>query len=187
MTMIDQPAATAAIASARTATDPRAAADARQPRRGPLFWIVRYLPAEITGTGAMVIAGLLATLWTDAAPLIALAALLGEIAGFYAVLAVTIYLELVPVTRTRRRALGKTGVLLVAEFGAAEFLDTLLVRPAALMLGVWLFPDPLWGMLAGKVAADIVFYAVAAGAFTVTARTGLRDGRRTDRTGEGAT
>ena len=74
--------------------------------------------------------------------------------------------------------IGRAIALLAAEFGAAELLDTFLVRPAALMLGVWLVPDPLWGMLAGKVAADIVFYAVAAGAFTVTAKTGLRDGRR---------
>jgi len=92
--------------------------------------------------------------------------------------AVTIFIEQRHVTVTRRRAVGRTAVLLVAEFGAAELLDTFLVRPAALMLGVWLVPDPLWGMLAGKVAADIVFYAVAAGAFTVTATTGLRDGRR---------
>ena len=63
-------------------------------------------------------------------------------------------------------------MLLVAEFGVAELLDTLLIRPAALMLGVWLLPDPLWGLLAGKVVADIVFYAIAAGAFTVTARPG---------------
>ncbi|GAA5088873.1 hypothetical protein GCM10025760_11900 [Microbacterium yannicii] len=183
MTTIDQPAETAAITPASTATDRAAAGGDTQPRRGLLFWIARYLPAEITGTAAMVIAGLVATLWTDAAPLIALAALLGEIAGFYAVLAVTIYLEVVRVSATRRRAVGKTGVLLIAEFGAAEALDTLLVRPVALMLGVWLFPDPLWGMLVGKIAADIVFYAVAAGAFTLTARIGLRDGRRTRRTG----
>jgi hypothetical protein len=82
------------------------------------------------------------------------------------------------VSANRRRAVGRTAALLVAEFGAAELLDTFLVRPAALVLGVWLIPDPLLGMLAGKVAADIVFYAVAAGAFTVTAKTGLRDGRR---------
>ena len=182
MTTIDRPAKTAVIAPAQTPTDRDAAAGATQPRRGVLFWIARYLPAEISGTAAMVVAGLLATLWTDAAPLIALAALLGEIAGFYAVLAVTIYLEMVPVSATRRRAVGKTGVLLVAEFGAAEVLDTLLVRPAALLLGIWLVPDPVWGMLLGKVAADIVFYAVAAGAFTITARSGLRDGRRTRRT-----
>ena len=46
------------------------------------------------------------------------------------------------------------------------------------MLGVWLLPDPVWGLLAGKVVADIIFYAIAAGAFTVTDKAGLRDGRR---------
>jgi hypothetical protein len=69
-------------------------------------------------------------------------------------------------------------MLLLAEFGPAELLDTLLIRPAALTLGVWLLPDPIWGLLAGKVVADVIFYAVAAGSFTITAKTGLRDGRR---------
>ena len=174
MTTMHPPLATIATTSEKTH---QATTDAARPRRGVVFWIVRYLPAEIAGTAAMVVGGLLATLWTDAAPVIAVAALTGEVIGFYAVLAVTIYIEQTPVSTTRRRAVGRTFGLLVAEFGAAELLDTFLVRPAALMLGVWLIPDPLWGMLAGKVAADIVFYALAAGAFTVTARTGLRDGR----------
>jgi hypothetical protein len=195
MTTIDQPfamtatmrerAGTAPTPEAATATTTAEAATATAtatttdvPRRGLVFWIVRYLPAEVAATAAMVIGGLLATMWTDAAPLIAVAALVGEVVGFYAVLAVTIYLEQAQAGATRRRTVGRTGLLLVAEFGAAELLDTLLVRPAALMLGVWLLPDPLWGLLAGKVVADIVFYAVAAGAFTVTATTGLRDARR---------
>ncbi|MGZ8805440.1 MAG: hypothetical protein ACXWZG_09085 [Microbacterium sp.] len=148
-------------------------------RRGIVFWIVRYLPAEIVGTAAMVLAGLAVTIWTTSPALIAIAALLGEIVGFYLVLAITIYAEQAAVSPNWRRAIGRTFLLLVAEFGAAELLDTLLIRPAALMLGVWLLPDPLWGLLAGKVFADVIFYAIAAGAFTVTAKTGLRDGRRT--------
>jgi hypothetical protein len=153
-------------------------ADAGDPRRrGIAFWIVRYLPAEIVGTAAMVLAGLAVTVWTDAPALIALAALVGESLGFYLVLAITIYAEQTSVTPGWRRALGRTLLLLVAEFGAAEILDTLLIRPAALMLGVWLVPDPMWGLLLGKVLADAIFYTIAAGAFTVTARTGLRNGR----------
>lgn len=154
------------------------AADATPRRRGIVFWLVRYLPAEIVGTAAMVIAGLVVTIWTDNAAVIALAALVGEIIGFYTVLAITIYAEQVQVAQTIRAAVGRTGLLLVAEFGIAEVLDTLLIRPAALMLGVWLLPDPLWGLLAGKIVADVVFYAIAAGAFTVTDKAGLRDGRR---------
>jgi hypothetical protein len=152
-------------------------------RRGLAFWIVRYLPAEIVGTAAMVLAGLAVTIWTDAPALIALAALAGEIVGFYVVLAITIYAEQAAIETGWRRAVGRTFLLLVAEFGAAELLDTFLIRPVALVVGVWLLPDPMWGLLAGKVFADVIFYAIAAGAFIVTAKTGLRDGRRS-RAGE---
>lgn len=149
-------------------------------RRGVLFWVRRYLPAEILGTAVMLGAGLAASAWTGAPAAIALAALVGETVGFYAVLAVVILLEQLRVVRTRRRAMVRTLLLLVAEFGAAELLDTLLVRPAALFIGVLIVPDPVWGLLAGKVAADVLFYAIAAGAFTITARTGVRAPRRGD-------
>jgi hypothetical protein len=156
------------------------AADLAPRRRGFVFWVVRYLPAEIVGTAAMVLAGIGVTIWTDNAALSALAALLGEIVGFYAVLSITIYAEQIEVSATWPTALGRTGLLLIAEFGVAEVLDTALIRPAALMLGVWLLPDPVWGLLAGKVAADIVFYTIAAGAFTLSDRAGLRDGRHNE-------
>lgn len=142
-------------------------------KRGLWFWVVRYLPAEISGTAAMVIAGLGVTFWTDNPAAIAAAALVGEIVGFYAVLAVVILLEqqrLTPGRRVGHRVL----LLLVAEFGAAELFDTFLIRPAALLLGVWLVGDPIWGLLLGKIVADVIFYAIAAGAFTVTDKTGLR-------------
>jgi hypothetical protein len=166
--------------AAGPATDAPTGTEVADPpqRRRIMFWIVRYLPAEIVGTAAMVLAGLAVTIWTDAPALIAIAALLGEIVGFYIVLAITIYAEQAAIAPNWRRAVGRTFLLLVAEFGAAELLDTLLIRPAALMIGVWLLPDPMWGLLAGKVFADVIFYAVAAGAFTLTAKTGLRDGRR---------
>lgn len=143
-------------------------------RRRFWFWVARYLPAEIAGTAAMILAGLGVTLWTDNAAVIAAAAVIGEFAGFYLVLAITIHLEQTRLGFSARRALGRTVMLLVAEFGAAELLDTFLIRPAAIILGVWLLPDPVWGLLAGKIVADVVFYAIAAGAFTLTVRTGLR-------------
>lgn len=154
-------------------------ADAPQ-RRGIVFWVVRYLPAEIVGTAAMVLAGLTVTIWTDVPALIAIVALIGESIGFYSVLAITIYAEQSAVSPTWRSAVARTFMLLLAEFGPAELLDTLLIRPAALTLGVWLLPDPMWGLLAGKVVADVIFYAIAAGSFTITSKIGLRDGRRSE-------
>ncbi|MET0296631.1 MAG: hypothetical protein ABW024_04465 [Microbacterium sp.] len=148
--------------------------DDRAARRGILFWIVRYLPAEIAGTAAMIVAGLGVTFWTDNPALIALAALLGEIVGFYVVLGITVAVEQSRLGVRGRRIATRTLLLLIAEFGVAELLDTLLIRPAALVLGVWLLAGPVWGLLAGKIVADVVFYAIAAGAFTITDRTGLR-------------
>jgi hypothetical protein len=151
---------------------------AAEPRRRLLFWIRRYLPAEIAGTAAMLIAGLLVTAWTTAPVAIAFAALLGESLGFYLVLAGSIYAEQSAQTaagaHAQRRAITRTLLLLLAEFGPAELLDSLLIRPAALLLGVLVLPGPVWGLLAGKIVADLLFYALAAGAFTLTDRTGLR-------------
>lgn len=170
-----------------SATETPAAAEASSdttsapPKRGLWFWVARYLPAEIAGTAALVIAGLVITIWTDHPGAVAVAGLVGETIGFYAVLSVAVLLEQRRLGHSHRAALARTGMLLAAEFGAAEVLDTFLVRPAALVAGVWLLGDPLWGLLVGKIAADIIFYAVAAGAFTVTAHTGLRDRRPTGR------
>lgn len=165
---------TIARETATTSVDPSAEEGAPAERRGLGFWVVRYLPAEIAGTAAMIFAGLGVTFWTDSAALIAVAALIGEIIGFYAVLILVIFFEQSRLAGGRR-AFARTIVLLIAEFGAAEVLDTLLIRPAALLVGVWVLGDPVWGLLAGKVVADVIFYAIAAGAFTITDKTGLRD------------
>ncbi len=153
-------------------------AAAAAPRRGLLFWIRRYLPAEIACTVLMLVAGLVMARWIGAPAAIAAAAYLGETVGFYGVLALAIYLEQSRVVRSRRRATVRTVLLLFAEFGAAELIDSLLVRPAALLLGVMWIPDPAWGLIAGKIAADVVFYTVAAVAFTITAKTGVRQAHR---------
>lgn len=49
----------------------------------------------------------------------------------------------------------------LVEFGGAEFLDSLVVRPGLLYLGTSLIKKYQLGALAGVVAADIVFYAMA--------------------------
>ena len=46
---------------------------------------------------------------------------------------------------------------LVQEFGPSGILDTLFTRPLAMAAGIrWVGPH--WGVLAGKVVADILFY-----------------------------
>ena len=118
------------------------------------------------------------TVWTDNAALIALAALVGEIVGFYAVLAVTIYAEQAQCPRrvARRHRTHRTAARgRVRRRRAARHAPDPPGRADARRVAA---ARPAVGLLAGKVAADIVFYAIAAGAFTVTDKTGLRDGRR---------
>lgn len=143
------------------------------------FWARRYLRAEIAGTLAVVAAGLVVHAWSGSPIATAGAATIAESVGFYAVIAVGIYREQRAVTRTRRAAAYRSALLIVAEFGPAELLDSLLVRPGLIALAVWLLPGTLWALLVGKVLADVVFYVIAAGAFTITERTGLRQGTGT--------
>lgn len=143
------------------------------------FWVRRYLPAEIAGTLAVVAAGLVVHDWSGSPLVTAGAATIAESFGFYAVIAVGIHREQRAVARTRRAAASRSLLLIVAEFGPAELLDSLLVRPGLIALAVWLLPGTLWALLVGKIFADLVFYVIAAGAFTITERTGLRQGTGT--------
>ncbi|WP_165865789.1 hypothetical protein [Vallicoccus soli] len=136
------------------------AARARASSRAALArWVRRYLPAEVAGTASALAAGLLAHAGTGDPLTTALAAAWAEALGFYAVVVAR---DLAGAGRPgRRRALGR----LLVEFGPAEALDSLVVRPWAM----WALPALLAGsgagvaagLLAGKVAADAAFYAVA--------------------------
>ena len=151
--------------------EPRADPGSR--RIGIRFWLRRYLPAEIAGTAALVLAGL-AVAETSAHPVVVAAAVIGENLGFYGVLAVVVLVEQRRRGRKGARAIAAIVVLLAAEFGAAELLDSLLVRPGAIAVALWLVPELFWALLVGKVAADLVFYAIAAVGYIMTTKTHLR-------------
>lgn len=46
------------------------------------------------------------------------------------------------------------------EFGAAELLDPFILRPALLLLALQLIAQLPIALIAGKLAADLVFYSV---------------------------
>jgi hypothetical protein len=119
-------------------------------------WIDRYLPAEIGCTTAALVCAGLASESGVGAEAIAAAGTLGEVAAFYAVMVARELLQ-----RGGRAAL--PGVLrdLALEFGPAELLDSLLLRPALLYAGIRLAPHPALGALLGKLAADVAFYSAA--------------------------
>lgn len=129
---------------------------------GGIGWMRRYAPLEVAGTGVALVAAL--AVWSLGGRLAAAgaAAALGEIVGFYTAAAV---LEArrrrATPTRGSRGTLGVVRALCV-EFGPAEVVDSALVRPAAMALAPVLLGHLVLGVLAGKAAADVVFYVVAA-------------------------
>ena len=126
-------------------------------------WLRRYLPAEAAGTSAAVAAAAIAA--GAGAGSAVVAASWAESVGFYAFVT----------ARELRLARGPGSVVqavrnVVSEFGVAELADTLLVRPLLMYAFVGLLGGLLPGVIAGKLAADIVFYALAIPAYELRVR-----------------
>lgn len=127
-------------------------------------WLLRYLPPEILGTTVALLSAAAAYAAVggggpDALLAAALAGTLGENIGYYALVIVRGYrAQRATAAPLRAAVLTARGVLL--EFGPAETIDSLAVRPLLFGLGPLLVTDPWLGWLLGKLAADVVFYAV---------------------------
>jgi hypothetical protein len=168
-----------AIAEAVQEDAPAPRASRHRRLRALWFWIKRYAPPEVAGTLTMVLVGIAVSAVGAPIWLVGITAALAEGVGFYAVAGVAVW-------REQRRGFPDRGPLrilirvvglLLFEFGPAELLDTFLVRPVAIMIGVQLLPHVAWGLIAGKVVADIAFYVLAATAFRVSEKTGIRGGQ----------
>jgi hypothetical protein len=125
------------------------------------FW--RYLPAEISGTVAAFLAGWVTRLLGGNIALIAFAGTWGENFGFYG------YRVIGEARDCYRQANGEGHVKklwkilrnLIVEFGPSELLDSFVIRPGAMYLGQKYLGHFALGILAGKFAADLVFYLIA--------------------------
>ena len=134
--------------------------DRRPRRRGRVReWVNRYAPAEV---GALVgaVLGAAGASPLDLPAATAYAGAFGEAVGFWGVL-------LVRGLRRRRRcgqarrSMPRTMGALLLEFGPAELLDSLAVRPLAMYVGPLIVGNLVAGIVVGKIAADVVFYALA--------------------------
>jgi hypothetical protein len=150
----------------------------RRFRSRALFWARRYGPAELACLVTMLIASVAAAQLTDSPPVLAASAIIGATVGFYGVLVTAVLreqLSLLPAAPGRlRRACVRSVALLAAEFGVAEVTDTFFLRPALMMLGVLVIGEAVWGLLVGKVVADVLFYVISGASFRLTERTGIR-------------
>lgn len=131
-------------------------------------WFSRYGLAELFGT-----AGSYAGFWIVAALAGSLAAAsygaaFGENVGFYGCIMVRELLI------RRDRPFRMIVSNMFYEFGTAELLDFFIVRPSATYLAVSMLGDAA-GVITGKIAADIVFYALAIGFYERAQARGERE------------
>jgi hypothetical protein len=139
-------------------------------------WVGRYLPAEVTGTLAALAAAWAAHAASGSLATAAVAGAVGESVGYYACMGAGEALRHHANHRHhgggRRLWLTASRTVrdLLVEFGPAELVDSLAARPFLMYLLPTLLHRFAAGILAGKLAADLVFYSLAVAAYELRKR-----------------
>jgi hypothetical protein len=150
-------------------------------------WAKYYLPAEIISTVFAVLIGTIAFHITGKHAVSALAATAGENVGFYGAMAVTEW--------RIQRATGRPGVaarirrtfrVLFIQFGPAEALDSVLLRPLSMYVGPMLTGGIGTGVVLGKIMADVLFYVVAITSYEIHRRRHVGEHWRGSEPGRGS-
>lgn len=151
-------------------------------------WLRRYLPAEVAGTTAALVGVMLALRLEQPLATVAVVGVWSEVIGFYSAMVLqewfaeqrrcrqssanpiplcTCCKNGLAIFRTFWTSVRQTISFLcrllrnlVLEFGVAELLDPLILRPAVLILAMQVIPSLSVALIVGKLTADLVFYTV---------------------------
>lgn len=116
-------------------------------------WIHHFLPSEMGGAAAAILAALSTFAITQRVGIAVAAASIAETLAFYTVALVREH------RRNDRLRTSLHNVLI--DFGPAEVLDTLFIRPGAMYAFEHATNNLLLGVVFGKLASDLAFYAIA--------------------------
>lgn len=137
-------------------------------------WIMRYLPLEVAGTSTALLGGMAAHYLSGGNEIAAaVAGAWCENVGFYGTAALRELFHYRAKHKEDKRwwryplIFFKSVRNLIAEFGLAEAFDTVLIRPAFMYAFQKLSGNAPLGILAGKVAADVIFYGIAVTAYEI--------------------
>jgi hypothetical protein len=139
----------------------------RRVRHKIFEWLRRYAPNEIAGWVGQLGAAAVAFELTGSYAAAVVAATIGASAGYYA----TAYFNGVrwsyreQTCRSRpKRVLVANGLAvrsIAVEFGPAEAIDTIAIRPLTLYLGPTVVGNMAAGFVLGSIVADAAFYVMA--------------------------
>jgi hypothetical protein len=132
-----------------------------------LEWLRRYAPNEIAGWAGQSAAAAATYALTDSYAAAVIAATIGASAGYYA----AAYFNAVRWSYRAQASRSWPMRILVAnglaarsiavEFGPAEVIDSISIRPIALYLGPVVVGSTAVGFVLGSIVADIAFYVMA--------------------------
>ena len=123
----------------------------------------RYLPAEIVGTVTAIGAASIAHIFSDNHVFIAYIATLGEAVGFFSTIFIQHLLSFSKKRKSENKQISLPDISkiishVLLEFGPAEIIDSLVLRPFFMYLFPLLLKNFTLGILLGKIAGDITFY-----------------------------
>lgn len=141
--------------------------NSRLTRRKLMEWVRRYLPCEIAGTVGELGGAAVAYLLTGSMAAAAITATVGASVGYYAA-AYTSAVRLAFRQCADRPVANRVVVAnlfafrsVAIEFGPAEVIDSIVIRPMAYYIGPMLFDSVVAGWIFGKFVSDIGFYVLA--------------------------
>ena len=123
----------------------------------------RYLPAEIVGTLTAIGAASIVHAFSDNPVFIAYIATLGEALGFFSTIFIQHFIAHANDNKSNNRHFSLSDISKIIshvflEFGPAEIIDSLVLRPFFMYLFPLLVRNFTLGILLGKIAGDITFY-----------------------------
>ncbi|MFG1934466.1 hypothetical protein ACGFK1_28065 [Mycobacterium sp. NPDC048908] len=130
-------------------------------------WFRRYLPCEIAGTVGELGGAALAYVMTGSLAAAAITATVGASVGYYAAAYLGAFRWSYRGNRHRPWLSRVTVSVLLAlrsvavEFGPAELIDSVAIRPAAFYAGPLIFDNTITGWIFGKLVSDLAFYLFA--------------------------
>ncbi len=130
------------------------------------YWLYRYLPAELAGNVFSITAGYVIRNYATNQLLIAYGTTLFDSLGYFSVIIIRDLLKSTKQHHTTQKrytkhSLARDLALLLAEFGFAEMLDIVVIRPY-FIYALPLVIKPLGlAIFMANTAATIVFYLVA--------------------------
>jgi hypothetical protein len=130
-------------------------------------WIRRYLPNELAGWAGQLGGAALTYQLTGSYAAAVVAGTIGASVGYYATAYVNgvrwSYRGLVGRSWPMRVLLanGLAARSIAVEFGPAEAIDSIVVRPVALYIGPFVLGSTAVGFVVGSIVADIAFYVMA--------------------------